>query len=72
MKSAVSYERAMRDQATSKQMGLYTLDFIRAGREPGKLGSRITLQGPIDAEEEKAISDFIVQFLEKRNAKKPG
>ena len=68
MKSRVSYAAALREQAINRQKGLFTIDLINASKKPGKLGSRMTMQGPVGAEEYKAISSFIVKLLKLRNA----
>lgn len=71
MKSFVSYAKAMRQQAIEDRKGLFTIDLINASKRKGKLGSRITMQGPVNGKEFKALSDFILKFTKMRMAQIP-
>lgn len=66
MKPRVSYEKAMRDRAINDRKGLYTLEVIGASKTPGEIGGRMTMQGPANEEDYKAISDFMLKLMETR------
>lgn len=68
-RSNVKYAKEMRDRAIADKKGLYTIDLINGSKRPGKLGSRITMQGPANAEDFKAVSDFILSFIKARESR---
>jgi hypothetical protein len=63
MRSNVKYDRDMRTRAIADRKGLCTVDLINASKRPGKLGSRITLQSPIDAAEFKQLNRVLIKLL---------
>lgn len=62
MKSKVSYEKSMRDKAIAANHGLFTIDIMNASKRPGRFGSRMTMQGPVDGKKYKAITAFILKI----------
>lgn len=68
MKNYVSYEKSQRDRAIQDGKGLYSIDLMGAPskKHPRKFNGRITLQGPVDADEYRKIMDFILAFMESR------
>lgn len=72
MKSNVSYDKDQRKRAIDDRKGLFTIDLISASKTPGKLGGRITMQGPADEEERKLVYDFIIALSEHRTKHEKG
>lgn len=66
----VSYKKKMRDDAIKDKQGLFTIDLINGSKRDGKLGSRMTMQGPVNAEEYAAVSEFMLKLTEMRNLPK--
>jgi hypothetical protein len=67
VRSNVKYDRDMRTRAIADRKGLCTVDLINASKRPGKLGSRITLQSPVDAAEFKRLNRVLIKLLRKWN-----